>query len=177
MLYIVATGAPLTRRIHEAVPMADDAGWRVAVIATEAAVSWLDHDQIGTLDVPVLTNHRQPDTAKRLPRPTAVVLAPATFNTINKFATGAADTYPLTVLCEALGAKRPLIIVPFVNASLAGHPAWLASLAVLRYAGATLIDPRGGALNVHEPLASGTGESVTDAFKWSWVFDHLNMPT
>jgi phosphopantothenoylcysteine synthetase/decarboxylase len=173
MLYLVVTGAPLTRRIHEAVPIARDAGWRVAVIATDAALPWLDRDQLNALDVPIVTNHREPAATKRLPGPSAVALAPGTFNTINKFATGAADTYALSTLCEALGARVPVIIVPFVNVSLAGHPAWLASLAVLRYAGATLIDPRSGTVNAHEPLDHGTGDAVTDAFDWSWMIDQL----
>lgn len=172
-LYFVVTGAPLTRRIHDAVPAAREAGWRVAVVATDAATAWLDRDQLATLDVPVLTEQRIPETDKRLPRPSAVVLAPGTFNTINKFATGTADNYALNVLCEALGAGVPVLIVPFVNHSLAGHPAWLASLAVLRYAGATLIDPHDGAINTAEPLQSGTGEAITDSFRWSWVLDQL----
>lgn len=171
MLYLVVTGAPLTRHVHHAVVLGRDAGWRVAVVATDAASSWLDHEQLERLDVPVLNEHRQPDTAKRLPRPDAVVLAPGTFNTINKLAAGIADTYALSVLCEALGAGRRMVIVPFVSRSLAGHPAWASSLAMLRRAGAQLVDPRTGRLGFDEPLESGTGDAVARAFRWHWVSD------
>lgn len=88
-----------------------------------------------------------------------------------------ADNYAVSVLCEALGAGVPMVLVPFVKDSLAGHPSWLASLAVLSHADATLVDPRDGSVNAHEPLRSGTGDAVTDAFDWSWVFDQFDRPT
>nr|WP_246221421.1 flavoprotein [Phytoactinopolyspora mesophila] len=169
MLYLVATGAPLSSHVHRAVVLGRDQGWRVAVIATNAASAWLDHDALERLDVPILNEHRQPDTTKRLARPDAVVLAPGTFNTINKLAAGIADTYALSVLCEALGADRRLVIVPFVSQSLAGHPAWTPSLATLRQAGAHLVDPRSGQLGVDGPLESGTGDAVARAFRWEWA--------
>jgi hypothetical protein len=69
-------------------------------------------------------------------------------------------------LCAALGARKPIVAVPFAKHDIAGHPAWLASLAVLRYAGVRLVDPSTGAV---EPVASGTGDSVSIAFQWEWV--------
>lgn len=174
MLYLVVTGAPLTRRIADGIREARKRGWDPAVIATPAAEEWLDRNALHDLDVPVLSHHRDPDQPKRLPRPAAVVLAPATFNTTNKLATGVADTYALSTMCEALGEGRPFVVVPFVSARLAGHPAWLASLAVLRYAGVTLVDPRDGSVNTHQPLESGTGDTVTDAFHWAWALDQLD---
>jgi phosphopantothenoylcysteine synthetase/decarboxylase len=149
-------------------------GWEPAGVATASAGAWLDHAALTKLDAPVLTDHRGPDEAKGLPKPNAVILAPATFNTVNKLATGIADTYALSVLCGAVGTRTPMVIVPFVNTRLAGHPAWLASLAVLRYAGATLVDPRDGTVNAHEPLQSGTDEAVSEAFNWEWALDQLD---
>jgi phosphopantothenoylcysteine synthetase/decarboxylase len=70
---------------------------------------------------------------KRAPEADAVAVVPLTFNTLNAWANGNANTYPLTVLCAALGARTPAVAVPFAKHDLAGHPAWLASLAVLRY--------------------------------------------
>lgn len=173
-LYVVATGAPLTRRVPDAIPAARERGWQPAVIATSAALSWLDRERLDSLDVPVLTDQRGPGESKRLPAPDAVILAPATFNTLNKLATGIADSYAMGVLCEALSTNTPIVVVPFVGTRLTGHPAWLASLAVLRYAGATLIDPRDGTVNSHQPLESGTGDAVTDGFQWAWPIDQLD---
>src|ERR671911_2633722 len=97
----------------------------------------------------------------------------ATVNTLNAWANGTANTYPLVKLCAALGARIPTVAVPFAKHDLAGHPAWLASIAVLRYAGVRIIDPRFGAVGYAEPVESGTGEAVTAAFSWAWVLDRL----
>jgi phosphopantothenoylcysteine synthetase/decarboxylase len=57
----------------------------------------------------------------------------ATFNTINKFALGIADTRVLTILGENLGRERPVLAVPCVNQDhLARHPAFSKSLTTLR---------------------------------------------
>ncbi|MQA04330.1 MAG: flavoprotein [Streptosporangiales bacterium] len=172
-LYIVVTGAALTRRADAAVAAARDRDWQPAVIATPAAESWLPRTELEAANVPLLTDHRQPNDAKRLPSADAVLLAPATFNTINKLATGIADNYAMSVLCEALSTRVRTVLVPFVSTRLAGHPAWLASLAVLRYAGVTLVDPRTGATNIEEPIQSGTGDAVADQFDWNWPLSQL----
>ncbi|PZF80839.1 flavoprotein [Jiangella anatolica] len=169
MIALVVTGAPLTRHVHRGVALARAGGRPVAVIATAAAGSWLDHDELARLDVPVLDTHRPPGTPKRLPPPDAVVLAPGTFNTINKLAAGIADTYALSVLCEALATRHPMAVVPFVSRSLAGHPAWPRSLATLAEAGARLVDPRTGGPWSGDPLEPGTGDTVAAAFDWRWV--------
>ena len=49
-----------------------------------------------------------------------------TFNTLNAWADGTANTYALTTLCAALGARTSTVAVPFAKHDLAGHPAWLA---------------------------------------------------
>jgi hypothetical protein len=172
-LYFVVTGAPLTAFAHRGVAEAQALGWRVAAVATEAASDWLERRELARLNVPLITEHREPGTDKRLPRPDAVILAPGTFNTINKLAAGIADSYALSVLCEALGAGRPLVAVPFVNGALAGHPAWAASLATLAGAGVHLIDPHTGEHGISGPLESGTGEAVAAAFQWGWILDAL----
>ena len=172
-LYLAVTGAPLARRTADAIPEIRARGWVPAVIATTAARQWLDVAELDELDVSVLSEQRTPGTAKRLPPPDAVAIVPATFNTVNKLATGVADTYPMSVLCEALGDGIPMTIVPFLKASLANHPAWSASLTVLQHAGVTTIDPRDGGFGSHVPLESGTGDAIADGFKWSWVLDRL----
>lgn len=125
------------------------------------------------LGVPLVTDHREPTAARRLPRPDAVVLAPGTFNTINKFAAGIADAYAWSVLCESLGAGRAVVVVPFVNRTLAGHPAWAASLRALRQVGVEIIDPQSGRRGAATPLESGTGDAVASACRWHWALDAL----
>src|SRR5215510_10655650 len=58
-----------------------------------------------------------------LPPATAFAAAPATFNTINKWAAGISDTLALGLLNEAIGLGLPIVAVPWPNAALARHPA------------------------------------------------------
>ena len=47
----------------------------------------------------VRSAYRMPDEPKGLPAADAVVVAPATFNTVNKWAGGMADTFAVGLLC------------------------------------------------------------------------------
>ncbi|MEV0290997.1 flavoprotein [Kribbella sp. NPDC050820] len=171
-LYIVTCGAPLAARLCDGVRAARERGWNPYVIPTDAALPWLaDQDLAG---VPVLTGNRKPGEPKRTPKADAVVVAPLTFNSLNAWANGNANTYPLTILCAALGARTPTAAVPFAKHDLAGHPAWLASLAVLRYAGVRIIDPHDGSPSSVRPLESGTGDQVSSDFQWAWILPSLD---
>lgn len=171
VLYLVTCGAPLAARIGDGVTEARARGWEPYVIPTDASRPWVDAVDLG--ETPVITGHRQPDEPKQIPPPDAVAAVPLTFNTLSAWANGTANTYPLVALCAALGTRTPTFAVPFAKHDLAGHPAWLASLAVLRYAGVTLVDPSTGAVGAIEPIAAGTGDDVSDRFRWSWVLDLL----
>jgi hypothetical protein len=167
-LYIVVCGAPLASRTADGVQAARSNGWDPYVIPTGAAAPWLAEQDLG--GAPVITGNRAPGQPKRTPPADAVAVVPMTFNTLNAWANGNAQTYPLTTLCAALGGRTQTVAVPFAKHDLAGHPAWLASLAVLRYAGVKMIDPNDGSAITVQPVASGTGEAVAKAFRWEWVF-------
>jgi hypothetical protein len=156
-LSLVVCGAPLASRADDIAAAISHDGWTVVVLATDAARPWL-----GDEGRPVLrpSGFRRPDEAKP-PRPDAVVVCPLTFNTANKWALGIADTQPLSLLAESLGAGVRMVAVPFVNESLSQHPAWAESLARLTDAGVRIVDP-----NPEEPgaLRSGTGVDVAARF-------------
>lgn len=160
----------MAARAANGVRGAQDRGWEVALIPTDASLAWID---TGSIDVPVVTGQREPDQAKRLPPADAIAVAPLTFNTLNAWATAVASTYPLATLCAALGTRTPTVAVPFAKHDLAGHPAWLASLAVLQYAGVTIVDPTTGAKGRAGPIASGTGDDVAAAFDWACALGFL----
>jgi hypothetical protein len=125
-------------------------------------------------DVPVITGNRRPDEPRHTPPADAVAVVPMTFNTLNAWANGIASTYPLTTLCTALGSRTSTVAVPFVKEDLAGHPAWLASLAVLRAAGVRIADPHDGSTASLQPITAGTGDAIADAFRWEWVLAGLS---
>ncbi len=83
---------------------------------------------------PVQSEYKLPEESDVLPRADAIVVFPATFNTINKWALGISDTLALGLLCEYTGLKMPIVTVPcFRNGGgLDGHPAFFRSLQMLR---------------------------------------------
>lgn len=171
-LYIVVCGAPLASRAGDGVRAARAAGWDPYLIPTDAALPWLVNQDLD--NAPVITGNRTPNQPRRIPHADAVAVVPTTFNSLNAWANGNANTYPLTTMCAALGSGTPTAAVPFAKHDLAGHPAWLASLAVLRYAGVTIVDPHAGSTTSVEPIRSGTGEQVATVFRWEWVLQTLD---
>lgn len=73
-----------------------------------------------------------------------MIVAPATYNTINKWAAGIADTYVLTQLAELTGLGVPIVVLPFVNTALAANRVFLRSVEELRQAGVTVLFGDGG---------------------------------
>ena len=104
------------------ITLAQERGWTLQVIATPAALDFFDEaaveQQTGS---PVKSQYSKPG-APRSPIPDAIVVAPATFNTINKWAQGISDTYALGVLAEITGLDTPIVVLPFVNSALASRP-------------------------------------------------------
>jgi phosphopantothenoylcysteine synthetase/decarboxylase len=81
---------------------------------------------------PVRHRWREPDEPESVPEANAIVVAPATFNTINKWVAGITDTIAAGTLCEYLGLDAPIVAAPNVNPPLARHPTFRASLRRLR---------------------------------------------
>lgn len=83
------------------------------------------------------------DTAV-LPRPprAPVLIAPCTFNTLNKLAGGIADSFALSIVSEMLGLGFRIAAALSVNDGLWAHPRARASVATLRGWGITVIEPR-----------------------------------
>lgn len=78
----------------------------------------------------------------------ALVIAPATANTIAKLATGAADNL-LTLTALAYGTQsqtHPLLIAPAMDAGMFSHPATQSNLEMLVMRGAEIIGPEYGHL-------------------------------
>lgn len=143
VLYVIACGGPPAGQIPRFVEDAQRLGWDVCVIATPDGAKFLDAEQLaGLTGHPVRVNYKQPDEPDVLPPADAMVVAPATFSTVNKLASGISDTLALGLLNEAVGMGLPIVVVPWPNVYLSRHPAFQRSIADLREWGITLIyDP------------------------------------
>jgi len=152
-------------------------GWETTVVATPSASAWLDADAVeaGTGHRP-LSEQRAPGQPKRSAPPTVVIVCPATFNTIAKSALGIADSYAHGVICEAIGARTPTLVVPMINDKLWHHPALAGHLSQLATAGVQFIDPTSGGPDV-AAVPSGTGDAVVSGFDPEWVLARLTKHT
>lgn len=132
-LYVVVCAAGVARDVDRLFVAAQDAGWDVGVVATPQGLGFLDAAAVeARTGYPIRSGWRAPGDPRPFPDPDAIAVAPATFNTINKWAAGISDTLALGILCEAYGLGVPTAVLPAVNSLLAQHPAYAESLARLR---------------------------------------------
>ena len=161
VLYIIACGSPPAADLSTFVEQVTAEGWQPCVLATPMARRWLDIEAIeGLTGRPVRSEYRRPEEPKSYPPPDAIVVAPATLNTLNKWAAGIADTYVLGVLAEALARPCPVIVVPWLNDLLGAHPLFAANLDRLRSWGVQVVHDQGGL------PAAGTGAANAGQFPW-----------
>lgn len=169
---IVTAGAPATEAGALA-EMAISDGWDVFVIATPSALDFIDVVALEAVTGhPVKTGYRKPGEP-RSPLPDAIVVAPATFNTINKWALGITDTYALGVLAEATGMNTPIVVLPFVNSALASRTPFRDAVRSLRAEGVTILLGPGGV----EPTPPRGGDEAAAAFPWRLALEHAARAT
>ncbi len=141
VLYWVICSAPPALDWPRPLGLLHEAGQDVCVILTPTAAAWLD---IGQLEEAtghaVRTRPRLPTQQDELPPADALLVAPATFNTINKWAAGISDTLALGLLNELLGVGIPITVAVFCKSTLTTHPAYASNVQRLRTAGATVLE-------------------------------------
>jgi phosphopantothenoylcysteine synthetase/decarboxylase len=117
----------------------------------------------------VRATYRKPGD-EPLPNADAVIVAPATYNTINKWASGAADTYVLNQLAELTGLGVKIVVLPFVNHALAANRVFTRSVDELRQAGIHVLFGPGE----FEPHPPRTGGQVLETYPWRLALKALN---
>ncbi|MFJ9097018.1 flavoprotein [Streptomyces sp. NPDC102405] len=146
-LYVVVCAAGIAADVGKLITAAREREWQVGVIATPTAMNgFFDTAAVAAATGrPIRSAWRRPGDTRPFPDPDAVVVAPATFNTINKWAAGIADTLAVGTLCEVAGRGVPIGVLPCVSDDLAGHPAYQDSLIRLRGMGVRFGQPYQGA--------------------------------
>jgi phosphopantothenoylcysteine synthetase/decarboxylase len=151
--------------------MAQERGWTVRAVATPAALDFLDLTAIeGQTGSPVRSRYRQPGEPRSQPAD-AIIVAPATFNTINKWAQGISDTYALGLLAEGTALAVPIVVLPFVNTALAGRAPFRRSVEGLRLEGVRVLLGPGG-FEPHPPRAGG--EHI-DSYPWHVALNEVEQ--
>ncbi|MBT2207060.1 flavoprotein [Actinomadura sp. NEAU-AAG7] len=173
VLYIIVCAAGPAADVGKLVTLAQQGDWDVQIIATPSALDFIDaHALEGQTGRPVQSRYRKPHEP-RSPRADAMIVAPATYNTLNKWANGIADTYALGLLAEAPGLGIPVVALPFINTALAARTPLQRSIETLQAEGIRIlfgpdeVDP-------HDP---GTGGTRFDTYPWPLALEELNRLT
>jgi phosphopantothenoylcysteine synthetase/decarboxylase len=170
VLYIIACAAPPSRHIAKFVKMAQRE-WDTCLVATPSAMRFFSASDLRELTGhPVRSDYKAPDDPDVLPDPDAIIVAPATVNTINKWGAGICDTLALGLLVEAIGKKLPVVALPFSNYAHAAHPAFEDNIQKLRSWGVSVLYGP-DVYQLHEP---GNGGRYIDSFPWHLALEALS---
>lgn len=134
VVYLIGCGTPNVAHYYELIPLLQATSLEVCIILTPSAARFVDEKRLAELTgYPVRSDYKQPGDPDVLPPADALLVYPATFNTMNKWALGISDTLALGLLCEYTGLKLPILAIPVVReGKLAAHPAFPRSLRMLR---------------------------------------------
>jgi hypothetical protein len=169
VLYVIACAAPPAAGVGRLVTLAQRRGWDVCVLTTPSGRRFTDvaalERQTGH---PVRSEYKNPGEPDVLPGPDAVIVAPATVNTVNKWAAGICDTLALGILVEAIGKRLPIVALPSSNRAHAAHPAFGENIIRLGSWGVSVLF--GPDDQLPEP---GAGGSDLAMFPWSATLDAL----
>jgi phosphopantothenoylcysteine decarboxylase/phosphopantothenate--cysteine ligase len=139
-IFLFVTGSDRANDAPEIVRETVAAGWKTYTILTPNVSSVLSPDEIyDVLGSYAIRNYMDPPL-DIFPFGTMLV-APCTFNTLNKLALGLADNLVTSMIADALGTRCPVFIAPSMNYGLWNHPQTRISEAKLKEWGCTIIPP------------------------------------
>lgn len=171
-VYIMVCGAGPAGEVGKLIHQAQAEGWDCHVLATPAATNFIDIAELRNISGhPVRSEHRHPgEPRSKRPPADAIIVAPATFNTVNRLAAGITGNYALDVVHECLGIGVPVVILPFVNSALANRDPFRRSVELLREEGLAALIGNGG-FHPHPP---GAGGGRIAEFPWSAALRVIN---
>ncbi|PZT73852.1 MULTISPECIES: flavoprotein [unclassified Streptomyces] len=167
-LYLFSSAAPPVFDVARVIEEAQADGWDVCLGLTPTAARWLADSLDGLAALtghPVRWDYRLPGQPDVWPKPDAVIVAPATFNTINQWALGITDKWLVGVVAEGIGKGIPMVMMPCVNRAYVAHPQFERSIDALRSAGVRVLYGEGGFI----PNEPGQGNPAT--YPWRAALD------
>ncbi|MEU0452690.1 flavoprotein [Streptomyces sp. NPDC006129] len=147
VLYLIACAAGPAQYIDVGVRAAQAEGWDVCLILTPAAASWWEPRMRELVDLtghPVRSRYKLPWEKDQLPKADAMLVAPMSCTTLNKWGAGIADTLAIGIPSEAVHMGVPVAAMPYFNQAQGAQPAVARSIAVLREQGVLVLDGRDG---------------------------------
>ncbi len=165
VLYVIVCGSPLAHRVGALVKAAQADGWDVCVVCTPDGRKFVDTGALARqTGHPVRSAYKNPGDPDVLPDADAMIVAPATVNTVNKLAAGIADTLALGLLIEGYGKGLPIVLLPYTNEPMAAWPVFRENIDRLRSWGIrVLFGP--DVVTLHDP-GKGDADDRLDSFPW-----------
>lgn len=147
-LLVIFTGSIAAYKGCEVVSRLVQRGHRVRCVATPSALKFIGPATLeGLTGAPVLSDAFALSAALEHINLTrwadAVLVCPATANTLNRFAAGLADDLP-GALFLAHDRAKPWLAAPAMNPAMWAHPATVVAVEKLRTWGVRFIDPAAG---------------------------------
>jgi phosphopantothenoylcysteine synthetase/decarboxylase len=162
VLTIIVCAAGPAVAVGQLIKLAQERGWTVQVVSTPAALDFLDVPAIEAQTASAVRSQYRKPGEPRSRQADAIIVAPATYNTINKWAQGISDTYALGILAETMALDVPIVVLPFVNSALAARAPFRRNVEELRREGVHILLGPGG-IEPHEPH---TGGDLIASYPW-----------
>lgn len=162
-LYLFGSAAPPVFDVGRVIREAQGRGWDVCLGLTPTAAEWLedDVDELAELTgYPVRSRYKRPGAPDVWPKADCILVAPATFNTVNSWAAGITASFVVGVVAEGIGKGIPMVAMPCVNSAYVQHVAFEESVARLRAMGVRVLYGEGGF------VPNRPGEGRPSLFPW-----------
>lgn len=142
VLYLIACAAGPAQFVDDGVRAAQADGWDVCLILTPSAARWWEPRMRELTELtghPVRSRYRSPGEPDVLPRADAMLVAPMSCTTLNKWGAGIADTLAIGLVSEAVHLGVPVVAMPYFNRAQAAQPVVARSVAALREQGVRVL--------------------------------------
>ncbi|MFH8990788.1 flavoprotein [Streptomyces sp. NPDC017940] len=163
VLYLIACAAGPTQFIDTGVRRAQAAGWDTCLILTPSAARWWE-TRLGELEAlaghGVRSQYKLPGESDSLPKADAMLVAPLSSTSLNKWGAGIADTLAIGLVSEGVHMGVPVAAMPYFNRAQGAQPAVARSIAALRDQGVRYLDGPDG----YDPHPPKQGDP--QAFPW-----------
>ncbi len=170
-LYFFGSAAPPVLDVSRVIGMLRNRGWDVCLGLTPTAARWL-REELPELEQatghPVRSEYKRPGEPDVWPRADAILLAPASFNTLNHWALGLTSSFVVGVVAEGIGKGIPTVTMPCVNTAFVAHPQFLRSVGTLRSAGVDVLFGNGGF------VPNRPGERRPGGYPWELAVDAVD---
>ncbi|MCX4391458.1 MULTISPECIES: flavoprotein [unclassified Streptomyces] len=135
VLYIIACAAGPTQYIDVGVRQAQARGWDTCLVLTPSAAAWWE-PRMAELEKltghPVRSRYKLPWEKDALAKADAMLFAPLSCTSLNKWGGGISDTLAIGLISEGVHMGVPALVMSYFNQAQGAQPAVARSIAGLR---------------------------------------------